>query len=297
MNQHETGWAEREDHKRYDVVEGDYQPAQPAMQQAQKRTKRGLGAIGVAIAALLAKFKTVLLLLLNLKWLAIGLKVFWFAGSFLASVWFYGLFWGWKFGLVFVLLIAVHEFGHWLTMRYYGVPSSLPFFIPGLGALVNMRGTPPSAFHESLIALAGPLVGALGSAACAYAGFATRQPFWLAAAYLGMLINLFNLAPVMPLDGGRIVGSISPRIWIAGLVLFVAAIFLLHIFNPLVIILIVMSVPQVVAAWRGQLNQAYYTVTLPQRWSITCAYFALAAFLFAGMLWTHVSVPGHAIVR
>lgn len=296
MNPHETGWAEREEHKRYDVVEGEYQTPQPQTHATQNRAK-GLGAIGLAIAALLAKFKTILLVLLNLKWFAVGLKIFWFAGSFLASVWFYALFWGWKFGLVFVLLIAVHEFGHWFTMRFYGVPSSLPFFIPGMGALVNMRGRPASAFNESLIALAGPLAGALGSAACAYAGFATHEKFWLAAAYLGMLINLFNMAPVMPLDGGRIVGSISPRIWVGGLAIFVAAMFVFHLFNPLIVILILLSIPQVIAAWRGHLDAHYYGVSLPQRLGITASYFALAALLFAGMLWTHVSVPGHAVVQ
>lgn len=298
MNQHPTGWAERDDDKRYDVVEGEYQqaPPRPAQQRNENRMK-GLGAIGLAIAALLAKFKTVLLILLNLKWFAVGLKLFWFAGSFLASVWFYALFWGWKFGLVFVVLIAVHEFGHWFTMRFYGVPSSLPFFIPGMGALVNMRGRPASAFHESLIAFAGPFIGALGAAACAYAGFATHERFWLAAAYLGMFINLFNLAPLMPLDGGRIVGSISPRIWVGGLAVFIVAMLFLHLFNPLIVILIVLSIPQVIAAWKGTLDPQYYGVTLPQRLTITLAYFGLAAFLFAGMLATRVSVPGHAIVQ
>jgi Zn-dependent protease len=210
---------------------------------------------------------------------------------------FYALFWGWKFALIFVVLIAVHEFGHWLTMRFYGVPSSLPFFIPGMGALVNMKAAPPSAFHESLIALAGPLVGGIGSGLCAYAGFATHDKFWLAAAYLGMLINLFNLAPVMPLDGGRIVGSISPRIWVVGLAAFVAAMFLKHLFNPLIVILILISIPQVIAAFRGRLDPHYYSVTLPQRLGITCAYFVLAGFLFAGMLYTHVNVPGHLLAQ
>ena len=296
MNPHETGWAEREEHKRYDVLEGEYQPPQPRQGAGQARAK-GLGAIGLAIAALLAKFKTVLLILLNLKWFAVGLKLFWFAGSFLASVWFYALFWGWKFGLIFVVLIGIHEFGHWFTMRFFGVPSSLPFFIPGMGALVNMTGRPASAFNESLIALAGPLAGGAASAACAYAGFTLHEPFWLAAAYLGMFINLFNLAPVMPLDGGRIVGSISPRIWVGGLVLFMAAIFVFRIYNPLVLILIVLSIPQVIAAWRGRLDPHYYGITLPQRLIIAGSYFGLAAVLFAGMLWTRVPVPHHVIVQ
>jgi Zn-dependent protease len=112
-----------------------------------------------------------------------------------------------------------------------------------------------------------------------------------------MLINLFNLAPVMPLDGGRIVGSISPRIWVAGLAVFLAAMIALHWFNPLIVILILLSIPQVIAAVKGRLDPHYYSVTLPERLTITCAYFILAGLLFAGMLATHVSVPGHAIVQ
>lgn len=297
MNQHGTGWAERDDNKRFDVTEGEYLPADPNAQQQKQSRAKGIGAILVAIGALLAKFKGVLLLLLNLKYAAVLLKIFWFAGSFFASVWFYALFWGWKFGLIFVVLIGIHEFGHWLTMRFYGVPSSLPFFIPGLGALVNMKGQPASAFHESLIALAGPVAGTVASAACAYIGFANHEPFWLAAAYIGLFLNLFNLAPVMPLDGGRIVGSISPRIWVGGLAIFVAAMVFFKLFNPLIVILIVLSIPQVIAAWKGRLDPQYYAVSLAQRLTIGVAYFGLAAVLFAGMLFTRVPVPGHAIVQ
>ncbi|MHB1797847.1 MAG: site-2 protease family protein [Vulcanimicrobiaceae bacterium] len=274
------------------------QTQQPAVAPPEhKSKKKGLGAIAVAAAALFAKFKALLFLLLNLKWFVIGLKVFWFAGSFLLSLWFYALFFGWTFGLIFLLLIAVHEFGHWFAMRYYGVPSSLPFFIPGMGALVNMRGRPASAFHESLIAFAGPLTGTVASAVCAWIGFQTGQPFWLAAAYLGFFLNLFNLAPVMPLDGGRVVGSISPRIWIAGLALFLVAIFVFRIFNPLIWILVLLSLPQVWAAWKGRLDPRYYDIPIGQRIGVTALYFGLAALLFAGMLLTHVPVAGHPIAQ
>lgn len=292
-----TGWAERDEHKRYDVTEGEYLPPDPhAVEQKQNRAK-GAGALLVAIGALLVKFKGLLLVLLNLKYAVVLLKVFWFAGSFLASVWFYALFWGWKFGLIFVVLIGIHEFGHWFAMKFYGVPSSLPFFIPGMGALVNMRAHPASAFHESLIALAGPAAGTAASAACAYIGFSNHEPFWIAAAYIGLFLNLFNLAPVMPLDGGRVVGSISPRIWIGGLALFIVAMLWFHLFNPLIIILIVLSIPQVIAAWRGTLDPRYYNVTLGQRLAVGAAYFGLAAVLFAGMLYTRIPVPGHALVQ
>jgi Zn-dependent protease len=292
----DPGWAERPEQKKYDVVEGEHQPPDSQDQQTKSRAK-GLGAILVAIGAALAKFKGLLLLLLNLKGLLILTKLFWFAGSFFVSVWFYALFWGWPFALVFVILIAIHEFGHWFAMKFYGVPSSLPFFIPGMGALVNMTATPPSAFDESLIAFAGPFCGSVASAVCAYLGFSLHQPFWIAAAYLGLFLNLFNLAPVMPLDGGRIVGSISPRIWIGGLAVFVAAMVYFRMFNPLLVILIVLSIPQVIAAFKGRLDAHYYSVTAMQRVIIAVLYFGLAGGLLAGMLQTHIAVPHHPIAQ
>jgi Zn-dependent protease len=271
------------------VLEGEYEPKEEHHGNGAKTA----GGAAVGLALLLAKFKGLLFLLLNFKWALVLLKLLSFGGSFLLSIWFYALFWGWKFALVFVILIGVHEFGHYFAMKYYGVPSSLPFFIPGMGALVNMKGTPPSAFHESIIALAGPLTGTIGSIACALVGNLTGESFWYAAAYLGFFINLFNLAPVMPLDGGRIVGSISPRLWIGGLVLFVIAMVAFHMFNPLIWILIIVSLPQVWAAWKGRLNPAYYNIAAAQRILIGAAYFICAGIMFAGMLMTRVPVPTH----
>ncbi|MFN2449487.1 MAG: site-2 protease family protein [Candidatus Baltobacteraceae bacterium] len=288
-------WAERPEDKQYDVVPGDGPPQSGAVSAANRA--KGFGAVLLAIGAAFAKFKLLLVFLLNLKFAVVALKVFWFAGSFLASVWFYALFWGLKFALGFVLLIGIHEFGHWFVMKFYGVPASLPFFIPGMGALVNMRGTPPSAYHESLIAFAGPATGAFASSLCAWIGFSAHDPFWIALAYTGLFLNLFNLAPVMPLDGGRIVGSISPRIWIAGLVLFVAAMIAFHLWNPLIIVLIVLSLPQVIRAWKGTLDAGYYGISVAQRITVTALYFGLAAVLFGGMLYTHVPVARHVIAQ
>lgn len=296
-NPYAAGWsAERPENRQYDVVP-DVDASRDSAGQRTQKVAKGLGTAGLGIAVLLSKFKGLLLILLNLKFAAIAIKLFWFAGSFLASIWFYALFWGWKFAAAFVVLIAIHEFGHWFTMRFYGVPSSLPFFIPGMGALVNMQGQPPSAFHESLIAFAGPAVGSLASALCAWIGFQNHDPFWIAVAYVGFFLNLFNLAPVMPLDGARIVGSISPRIWVAGLILFLAGIFIFRIFNPLIWILVLLSLPQVWAAFKGQLDPRYYAIPIEQRLTVTALYFGLAGVLFAGMLYTHVPVGRHFIAQ
>jgi Zn-dependent protease len=270
------------------VLEGEYIEPQPKSKGPERWKAAGTGAIGLGILA--AKFKSLLLVLLNLKWFLVGGKLLLSSFSFLASVWFYALFWGWKFALVFTLLIFVHEMGHAVTMRFFGVPASLPYFIPGFGALITMKGRPSSALEEAYVALAGPFVGTLGALACYSVAQATGSSFWMAAAYTGFFLNLFNLAPVLPLDGGRVVGAISPRIWMFGLVMLVVAAVAFHWFNPLLLILIVVSLPQAIAAWRGQ-DREYYTIPMASRIGVGVAYFALAGFLIAAMPAARVAVP------
>jgi Zn-dependent protease len=268
------------------VYEGEYLP--PPKQNERWKTA-GTAAVGLGLVA--AKFKTLLLVLLNLKWFALGAKVFLSGFSFFASVWFYALFWGWRFALAFTVLLLVHELGHAVVMRFYGVPASLPYFIPGLGALIQLKGRPASALEEAYVALGGPLFGTLGALACFLTAQATGSDFWMAAAYVGFFLNLFNLAPALPLDGGRIVGAVSPRIWIFGLVALVVAAVAFHWWNPLILILLLMSVPQAIAAWRGTSDDAYHDLSVAQRAGVAVAYFGLAGFLFAAMLASRVTVP------
>ena len=273
------------------VYEGEYLP--PSQRPSSNNTWKGFGAGAIGLGFILAKFKSILLILLSFKWIALLLntKILFVGLGFFASIWFYALFWGWKFAVVFVLLILIHELGHAALMRFYGVPASLPYFIPGLGAMINMRGRPSSQLEESYIALAGPLTGTLASLACYAYGEATGDRFWIAIAYTGFFLNLFNLFPVLPLDGGRVVGAISPRIWIFGLVAMIVAAFAFHWFNPLMLILIVLSIPQAIAAWRGQVDTAYHDLSAVQRGGVALAYFSLAGFLFAAILATQVAVP------
>ena len=269
-------------------IEGEYQPPQRAVSGAKRR---GAGAIVVTLGLLFAKFKALLFFLLNFKVVFIGLKVLASAGTFLISLWFYTLLFGFPFALVFILQLLVHELGHVGMMRVYGVPGSLPFFIPGFGALINMKGRPASAVHESYIALAGPLAGGAAATLCFLYGQASGHQFWIAAAYTGFFLNLFNLMPVIPLDGGRVVGAVSPRIWIFGLILFVVAAIAFHLWNPLILVLLFISIPQAIAAWRGRIDPAYYQVTPLQRMTILVAYFALIVYLMLAMLASHIAVP------
>jgi Zn-dependent protease len=240
---------------------------------------------------LATKCKGLLLVLFNLKWFALGAKLLFSSFSFLASIWFYALFWGWKFAVVFVLLIAIHEAGHALFMRFYGVPGSLPYFIPGMGALIAIKGKPASVLHESYIALGGPLLGTIGALCCYAYGLTTLNPFWIAAAYTGFFLNLFNLFPVLPLDGGRVVGSISPRVWIFGFVALIAAAVSFHWWNPLLLILVILGAPRAIAAWRGAPStDAYYALTIAQRVGVATAYFGLCGVLLFAMLASRVPV-------
>jgi Zn-dependent protease len=270
------------------VTEGEYIP--PERPSSNDRWK-GLGAGAVGLGLLFAKFKSLLLVLLNLKWFLVGGKLFLSSFGFFASVWFYALFWGWKFALIFVVLILVHELGHAAVARFSGISASLPYFIPGLGAFTKIAAHPVSPVADASIALAGPLVGTLGALVCYAIGETTGAQIWTAAAYTGFFLNLFNLAPLGPLDGARVAAAVSPRLWVFGLVALIVAAIAFHFFSPLMLILIVFSIPQAVAAWQGRHDANFDALNDSQRVTIALAYFGLAGFLFAAMLATRVTVP------
>ena len=132
-----------------------------------------------------------------------GFAIFKFFGIFI-SVGGYALIWGWKFAVGFVLLILVHELGHYFEAKRQGLEVSLPRFIPFLGAYVAIKNSPLNPWRNALVALAGPAAGALGSAVCWVIGEAQDSRYLLALAYVGFLLNLINLLPVGILDGGAI---------------------------------------------------------------------------------------------
>jgi Zn-dependent protease len=133
-------------------------------------------------------------------------KFFAFFVSFAAySLWFHS----WKFGLGLVLLILVHELGHFIEARRQGVPVTLPTFVPFVGAFVTTRqaGLPP--WRSALISLAGPFLGGLGAAALWAIGSAQDSFLLVVLANVGFLLNAFNLLPIGFLDGGTIAQCIS----------------------------------------------------------------------------------------
>ena len=168
---------------------------------------------GLLIAAGLLAWKVAAPLLIaikNIKFLTTG-------ASFFVSVLAYATIWGWRFALGFTVLLFVHELGHVIQLRREGVPATAPLFIPFLGAVVGMKGLPDNAWVEAKVGLAGPVLGTVGAAACLAAGVASDSDLLRALAYTGFLLNLFNLLPVLPLDGGRAAAAFHPAFWFVGL--------------------------------------------------------------------------------
>jgi len=221
--------------------------------------------------------KLLLLLFSGLKFS----KVFVTGGSMLVSVGAYALIFGWRYAAGFVLLIFVHEMGHFIAARQRGLDVGAPTFIPFVGAWIALKEMPHDVETEAYIGLAGPLAGTLAALACYWAGRETGSGLMLALAYAGFFINLFNLIPVSPFDGGRITAVLSPRIWLLGVPVLVG--FFLWRPSPILILVAVMAAPQVMKAWRYDAqapeNRAYYTIGAEARLTYTLCYLGLVAFL------------------
>jgi Zn-dependent protease len=129
-----------------------------------------------------------------------------FAGIFL-SVGGYALLFGWQFAVGFVLLILVHELGHYVEARRQGLSPSLPVFIPFLGAYVALRGQPFDPWRNALVSIAGPIAGGVAALGCLIYGEVAGSDLVLALAYAGFFLNLINLVPIGILDGGHILRS------------------------------------------------------------------------------------------
>jgi Zn-dependent protease len=125
-------------------------------------------------------------------------------GSIFVAVGGYALIWGWTFAVGVVLLILVHELGHFVEARRRGFHASWPVFIPFFGAYVTIRDAQMSPWQSFWISISGPLWG--GAAAAVVWGYGeqngSRQ--LQALGYLGFLLNLFNMLPIGFLDGGSV---------------------------------------------------------------------------------------------
>jgi Zn-dependent protease len=287
MNDRETETRERPEPIEWARLYGD--PAQEATPDYEREYRpihpeapwrgvlRKLWAPFLAFGLLLWKFKFALVAVFKFKFFTV-------AGSMLVSVAAYALLWGWTFAAGFVLLLLVHELGHALEARRQGLPTSAPLFIPFLGAVIAMKQMPHDVWREARIAIAGPILGSLGAAAVWVAGEALDSDLLIALAFTGFFLNLFNLAPISPLDGGRIVAAIHPAIWAVGLVLLVGLVFIAP--NPILILILVIGGLEVWRRWHERKDPAgaeYYRISPGKRVAAAVGYVGLAVLLVLGM--------------
>jgi Zn-dependent protease len=277
-------------------VEGEYQaPAAPVTPpQKARRRAGGIGTIAAGLGVLALKFKTLLVLLLNLKFVLIGAKLFAVSWTFILSLILYAAVFGWRIGLVLVLLIAAHELGHYFAYRAYGLPVHAPVFVPFLGAY-TAGAIAPDLEADAYIALAGPLTGLVLTGVCYELGLATGDHFWLACAYLGAFLNLFNMIPVLPFDGGRVIGAIWPPLWIAGAVLFVAAAWWLGVPIIFVLIIALLGLPAMIAAFRGRVDPRAAAMSNAARVRVGVWYLATIIGLIYFVGQSHVVTGAHML--
>lgn len=265
-----------------------------------RRRKRlaGLGGLGATLVGLLLKFKALLILLFDIKWVAFLGKFGLASISALISVAIYSRLFGWGFAVGLVALLFIHEMGHALVMKLKGIPVGGMIFIPMLGAAVFMKRMPSNARDEAEVGIAGPIAGAVASLACLLIAHYLQDStgvagIWAPLAYFGCFLNLFNLIPIVPFDGGRILAAIDRRIWIVGFFGLIAIQIWQWLTGSSSIWLLFFIIIAATDFWtRRKMSkmpaaQAYYAVPIGERVMIGLAYFALAAALVMGMTLAH----------
>lgn len=191
----------------------------------------------------------------KMKWLFALLKIAKVGSliSIFVSLGAYALVYGWKFAVALVYLIYIHEMGHLLAAKRKGIKTSNAIFIPFVGALIALKEEPKNANQEAYLAFGGPLLGTLAFIPAIPLFMMTENPFWLLVITLGAMINLFNLMPVHPLDGGRIVGVISTKLWVLGIIGMVVYLFLHP--NPFLILFLLLGISKWWKEFRSEITR------------------------------------------
>src|SRR5881628_1049317 len=255
--------------------------APPRTETGWSRIKKALGpvaVVGVVIAKFFAKLK--FFILPALKFLPLLLKS---GGTMVLMIWVYTMMWGWKFAVGFVVLLLVHECGHLIVAKKFGLKVGAPVFIPFMGAFIALKEAPRNAWMEACVGIGGPMLGTAGALVCNVLGETLNQPLLIAVAFSGYFLNLFNLTPVGMLDGGRIVTALSRWLWLPGFALLLW--FGWKYPNFVIWLIVLLSLPRIYSLFRKRTEeeQRYFEVTPSQRWTMSVLYFGLIAVLLFGM--------------
>ena len=257
----------------------EHEPIHPGSgrRSVLRRALGPLAAAGLVLAKFAGQFKALLFLLPKAKFLVTS-------GSMLVSIVAYQLIFGWAFSVGFVLLLLLHELGHVIQLRREGIKASAPMFIPFLGAVISAKSMGDDAAAEARVGLAGPVLGTIATLVPLGIWLATGDDLWRALAYIGFLINLFNLLPVLPLDGGRAMAALSPWVWFAGF----AGLIALTVFfpNPILILVLLFGGLESWRRWKARNTpegRAYHDIPARTRMLVAAVYLGLAALLAVGV--------------
>ncbi|CAN5589881.1 hypothetical protein BH23CHL2_BH23CHL2_36560 [soil metagenome] len=265
------------DYRQPEVIDADFKVSKSG-EVVRNPGRRGgfirkFGPIGAILLFAATKFKFILTALKGVKFLGTGVTA-------LVSVGSYALLFSWEFGIGLVALLFIHEMGHVLALKRYGVRATAPIFIPFLGAFIGMKQLPKDATMEAVVGLGGPVVGSLGALGAWVLYALYGHPIFLVMTYVGIFLNLFNLLPILPLDGGRIVGVLSRWFWLMGALGLVGLLFVFP--SPILILILLFGAPELWARFKQRSTQAhedYYAVPVRQRLAVGATYFGLVFVL------------------
>jgi Zn-dependent protease len=262
-------------------------PQPPTAEELDKERRRSrlkqLGALLIPLVFLASKAKVIFLALIKIKAVTT-------LGTMFVSIAAYALAFGWPFAVGFVLLLLIHEMGHVIQLRREGVEASAPIFIPFLGAVIAAKSLGKDAVAEARVGLAGPILGTIGTLIPLAVWLATGSDLWRALAYVGFFLNLINLLPVLPLDGGRAMAVLGPKVWIAGILIAVAAavVFL----GPIMLVFIlVLGGPELYHRFKNRHSQEsrdFHSVPTKTKLVVAAVYLSLTALLVVGIVETYV---------
>lgn len=262
-------------------------PEPPTAEDLDKERRQSwlkkLGAPLIPLAILASKAKILLLALAKIKALTT-------LGTMFVSIVAYGLAFGWPFAVGFVLLLFVHEMGHVIQLRREGVEASAPVFIPFVGALIAAESLGKDAAAEARVGLAGPILGTAGTLIPLAIWLATGSDLFRAIAYVGFFINLINLLPVLPLDGGRAMAVLGPMVWLLGILIAVAgAVIFLGPF--MLVFVLLLGGPELYHRFKNrhtEESREFHSVPTRTKVAVAAVYLGLAALLVVGVVETYV---------
>ena len=252
-------------------------------QERNRSWLKKLGGLLIPFAVLASKAKVLLLALTKVKAVTT-------LGTMFVSIAAYALAFGWPFAVGFVLLLFVHEMGHVFQLRREGVDASAPIFIPFVGAVISVKSLGEDAAAEARVGLAGPILGSAATLIPFAIWLATGSDLWRALAYVGFFINLINLLPVLPLDGGRAMAVLGPFVWIVGILIAgAAAVFFLGPFMLLFVLLL--GGPELYHRFKNrhsEQSREFHSVSTKTKVAVAAVYLSLTVLLIIGAAETYV---------